>query len=62
MHLINNMSAPNLMYFLCVQFNFRLLTNSKWMYQYRFIHATNTLLEVIKVPPFADSVSEGDVK
>lgn len=39
-----------------------LLTNSKWMHQYRFIHATNFLLEVIKVPPFADSVSEGDVK
>ncbi|XP_031616713.1 dihydrolipoyllysine-residue succinyltransferase component of 2-oxoglutarate dehydrogenase complex, mitochondrial isoform X2 [Contarinia nasturtii] len=39
-----------------------LLTNSKWMHQSRFIHATNSLLEVIKVPPFADSVSEGDVK
>lgn len=39
-----------------------LLTNSKWMYQCRFIHATKSLLEVIKVPPFADSVSEGDVK
>ncbi|XP_055307827.1 dihydrolipoyllysine-residue succinyltransferase component of 2-oxoglutarate dehydrogenase complex, mitochondrial isoform X2 [Sitodiplosis mosellana] len=40
-----------------------LLTNStKWMHQSRFIHATNSLLELIKVPPFADSVSEGDVK
>lgn len=28
----------------------------------RFIQTTAQLLEVVKVPPFADSVSEGDVK
>lgn len=40
----------------------RHLFGSKWMHQSRFIHATNAMLELVKVPPFADSVSEGDVK
>lgn len=41
---------------------FRSLKNRFVPQHVRFIQTTAQLLEVVKVPPFADSVSEGDVK
>lgn len=42
----------------CTQF----VPISRWLQTPRFLHSTALLQEVVKVPPFADSVSEGDVK
>ena len=41
---------------------FRSLKNRFVPQHVRFIQTTAQLLEVVKVPPFADSVSEGDVR